>query len=187
MMHPAIHAAVSGIAGVGVVAMAHIPAGSVIWGPCPKCRVWTTQEQNRVPEAILLWIHEYGYSLNDGSVLVPCGGAHLMNHSCQSSVLDFGLNVGVAVQDMEPGDEVTCDYRTFAFDRPWQLHCNCGSTNCAGFIEIAGDGRYPNELRTMWKNRMREALDRMAVVSQFAKWQHGSVIDHRNVHRVASA
>lgn len=66
-----------------------------------------------------------------------------MNHSCDPSsvsrdvLFEGGENAyeEVAVKDLAPGDEITCDYTLFDWDCDGhQFMCACGSEHCYGFI-----------------------------------------------------
>lgn len=55
-----------------------------------------------------------------------------INHSCNPNIgMDDCLTV-VAIDDINSGDELTCDYAFWEADKNWRLKsiCNCGSSNC---------------------------------------------------------
>lgn len=95
----------------------------------------------------------YIFQLNDkSSVDATRGGnmAHLINHSCAPvahsrmiTVRDPRTNqlvdhvVIVASKDLQPGDEITYDYR-FASEQ--KLRCNCGAATCRGFVNAPSAG-----------------------------------------------
>jgi hypothetical protein len=87
-----------------------------------------------------------------------------MNHSCDPATLDFGLEFGVAVRDIAPGDEVTLDYRTFMNDPPWKVICNCRQENCQRVISPAGG--YDPLVQIDWKAKLVKALSLSLSVPQ---------------------
>ncbi|MFF7296322.1 SET domain-containing protein-lysine N-methyltransferase [Streptomyces sp. NPDC008265] len=149
---------------VGLFATEPIPAGTVVWLPCVKCPTWTAAELGAVPAERFGLLDKYGHLLDDGSLLLPCMGAFLMNHSCAANVLDTGLDFGVAVRDIAPGEEVTCDYSTFTADVGWSMECNCRAPQCRGTITTQ-EGEDP-ALRARLTERLDLVLPRVAAVDQ---------------------
>lgn len=141
-----------------------IERGCVVWLPCPTCRVWSRAQIEAIPAASLEWLDEHGYWLDDGSLLLPCGEAFLMNHSCDAAVLDFGLDFGVAVRRIEPGEEVTCDYRTFVADPKWTFRCHCGTPQCVGDVSL--ERTVALALQADWRTRLVPALEAICGVRQ---------------------
>lgn len=149
---------------VGLFATEPIPAGTVVWLPCVKCPTWSADELSDIPAARFGLLDKYGHLLDDGTLLLPCMGAFLMNHSCAANVLDTGLDFGLAVRDIAPGEEVTCDYATFTADLGWSMECNCGAPGCRGTITTE-QGQDPG-LREQLTARIDLALPRVAAVDQ---------------------
>ncbi|SDG02154.1 SET domain-containing protein [Sinosporangium album] len=197
MLNSALYPGFSAIAGTGLIALRDIRQGTVVWGPCAGCRTWAADEQYGMPSAVLEWLDEFGYRLSDRSLILPCGGAHLFNHSCEAAVLDHGLAGGIAVRDIHAGEEVTCDYRTFRYDDPWEFACACGSRECArvvrpgsggsggtgGTVGSAGRagaagpaGEPPREVVSAWRRRMAPALRAAERVPQEIPLRRGSVV-----------
>ncbi|CUU59687.1 SET domain-containing protein [Parafrankia irregularis] len=164
MLHPDI---VPGISrhGSGLFAARDIPVGAVVWGPCPSCTRLRRAALRTLPEPSAAWLDEHGYWCRDGSLILPCGHAHLMNHSCAANVLDAGLAVGIAVRAISRGSEVTCDYRTFRYDPPWSFVCACGKPQCAGSVRSASLGM-PAGLEETWARRVAAALRKAPAAPQ---------------------
>jgi hypothetical protein len=121
------------------------------------------------------WLDEYGYRLFDGKVILPCMGAHLLNHSCNAPALDYGLGVGIAVRDIKAGEEVTIDYRTFRHELPWEFACSCGAPMCVGTVRSIA-GPVPARLAAEWRQRMALALERARNIPQEIPLKGGSVV-----------
>ncbi|MDK9499262.1 SET domain-containing protein [Streptomyces katrae] len=149
---------------VGLFAVRPIPAGTAVWCPCTACSRWTREQVAALPPGRFERLDTYGHLLADGSLLLPCLGAYLMNHSCEANVLDLGLDFGVAVRDIAPGEEVTCDYATFTEDTGWSMECLCGSPGCRGTVTTA-QGADPR-LRERWRTRVEAALGGLPRVPQ---------------------
>ncbi|MEU7067896.1 SET domain-containing protein [Streptomyces sp. NPDC046161] len=149
---------------VGLFATRPIPAGTAVWCPCTTCSRWTKEQVAVLPPDRYERLDTYGHLLADGSLLLPCLGAYLMNHSCEANVLDLGLDFGVAVRDIAPGEEVTCDYATFTEDTGWSMECRCASPGCRGTV-TTGQGADPR-IRERWRTRVEAALARLPRVPQ---------------------
>lgn len=52
-----------------------------------------------------------------------------INHSCNPNCGLMGLNVGVAMRDIEVGEEITFDYAMLD-NEDYSFECCCGSGNC---------------------------------------------------------
>ncbi|UED86558.1 SET domain-containing protein [Streptomyces profundus] len=167
---------------VGLFATEAIPAGTAVWLPCPKCSRWSADEVGRLPADRFAALDAYGHLLDDGSLLLPCLGAYLMNHSCRANVLDFGLDFGVTVRDVEVGEEVTCDYATFTEDKGWRMACRCDAVGCRGVVTTAEGG--DPALRAGWRARVEAVLPRIAEVAQPL---HDVLVDVSEPYRRARA
>ncbi len=67
------------------------------------------------------------------AVLAPPGC--YLNHSCEPNAMRSGVKV-FARREIEPGDEITIDYRINAFDEESRWPCLCGAPSCSG--EVVG-------------------------------------------------
>ncbi len=157
MLHSALHPGFSSLHGTGVIALRDIPVGTAVWWPCPRCTVLSIVQQAAAPPDVLRWLVEFGYRLANRSLIVPCRGAHFFNHSCDATVLDVGLSVGLAVRAIRRGQEVTCDYRSFRYEDPWSFECQCGTAQCTGTVS-ATTGEPPRELLAKWSESLLPAL-----------------------------
>jgi hypothetical protein len=66
--------------------------------------------------------------------------AHLINHSCAPNCYSRLVCVGdrqhivlFALRDIEPGQELSYDYRFSGAER---LPCNCAATTCRGWVNV---------------------------------------------------
>ncbi len=162
MMHPHAIVLPSPGRGIGVYATAPISAGTAIWGPCPHCPRYDPRAIRRMPSAQRAWITEYGYGRPDGGMMVCCPNGHLLNHSCDANVLDYGLDFGVAVRDIAAGEEIEIDYRTFIDDPDFVFRCTCGSPECIGDVRPEQD----LQVIATWRERLTPVLARIAGVPQ---------------------
>lgn len=164
MLLTSIIAKPSAAHGLGLFATEAVPAGTIVWHPCSRCPVFSGPSLSALGPSQFRQLDEYGYYLEDGSIILPCTLAFLLNHSCEANVLDYGLDFGITVRDIDPGDEITCDYRTFASDPGWSVECRCGSRRCAGQISPAN--ALPERLVHEWTAGIEHALELVRRVPQ---------------------
>ncbi|WP_374760029.1 SET domain-containing protein [Micromonospora humidisoli] len=164
MLHGGIQPHASTTHHVGLRSTVEIPAGTVVWFPCVNCPTWTPAQRTLLPAEVDRRLDTWGHLLGDGSLLVPCAGAAMMNHSCAANVLDFGLDFGIAVADIPVDTEVTCDYSTFFADEGWSMRCDCGTPDCREVVAVADYTR--TDLRRRWTEQIDEALRSASTVPQ---------------------
>jgi uncharacterized protein len=159
-----VMSAPSEINGVGIFANRSLAMGTVVWGPCPDCPRWSAQEAQKLDAPLGCYLEEFGYRTTDAGVLLPCQSAHLLNHSCDANVLDFGADFGVAVRDIDAEEELTVDYGTFCDDGAWSFTCRCGSDGCR--LTISSDDGAAAGRHASWAASVGPARARVALVPQ---------------------
>ena len=110
----------SDIHGMGLFADQFIPAGTATWRFTPGVDTAMHPEVlDRVPEAARGQFLTYAYlDIRTGLNVLCADDARLMNHSDDPTVVgDYEAEpvcgVDIAARDIEPGQELTCDYATF--------------------------------------------------------------------------
>lgn len=106
----------SGIHGIGVFLIEPVRAGQLIWRFDSRIdRVFSDQEVREMPERLQRFLRTYSTLHGDLNLWVLCGdnGRHF-NHSDRPNTRSLGIAFGddVAAEDLEPGTELTSDYRT---------------------------------------------------------------------------
>ena len=62
---------------------------------------------------------------------------HVTNHSCDPNASFDEGGMLVAVRDIEPGEEITFDYRAHPIPAsPWNFQCCCEAKGCVGWIDV---------------------------------------------------
>lgn len=123
----------SAIHGLGLFAAEHIPQGTPTWRFTPGL------DQALHPSVVAQlnshnrpWFLTYAYwDIRTGLYVLCADDARYMNHSDDPTVVGdyeqeqvFGLDV--AARDIAPGEELTCDYRTFDRIDRQRLHFDGG-------------------------------------------------------------
>jgi uncharacterized protein len=106
----------SPIHGIGVFLTEPVRAGDVIWRFDARIdRVYSNAELRELPERLQRFLRTYSTLHGDLDLWVLCGdnGRHF-NHSDRPNTRSLGIGFGddVAAEDLEPGTELTSDYRT---------------------------------------------------------------------------
>ena len=102
----------SKIEGIGVFAKENVKKGEKIKEVRPEFEIEFDKENlPRMPLALARLIDNYAYEREKGSKIVVLGIDHekYLNHSDDPSVNDDGI----ALKDINIGDEITIDYRDF--------------------------------------------------------------------------
>lgn len=109
----------SQLEGLGVFAANFIPKGQLLWVLDPAVDLILTEAQlAERPQVYRQYMQRYAYfdpSLD--AYLLDGDHARFLNHSTEPN-LDFGSGDGngVAVRDIQPGEEILCDYSQFMTD-----------------------------------------------------------------------
>ncbi len=108
----------SPVHGFGVFAKELIEKGSKVWEFNPIFDVrFTDAEFERLPPSVKAEIEHHLYQPEQGGVLYyESTMGRYMNHSREPNVDFSDVGVGWATRDIQPGDELTCDYRHFMAD-----------------------------------------------------------------------
>lgn len=106
----------SPIHGIGVFVTERVRAGDLIWRFDSRIdRVFSDQELREMPERLQDFLRTYSTFHGGLQLWVLCGdnGRHF-NHSDRPNTRSLGIAFGddVAAVDLEPGTELTSDYRT---------------------------------------------------------------------------
>lgn len=146
-----IHAAcellpVSDHVGLGVFATEFIPRGTILWTLDPLDQVITPNEIAGMIPAQQALVDKYSYIDADGMHVLCWDLGRYMNHSCRPAARGMG-EMEVAVRDIKPGDELTCEYGMLNLAGPFE--CACGSPGCRGTVK-------PDDFLACWQEWDRE-------------------------------
>ena len=129
MIHPCTTVrSVSEQIGIGVFATDFIPRGTIIVVRDAYDLCLTRQEFQELPPLMRRNMETYMYHDHQGNLIMSWDHARYMNHSCNSNTLMTDYNLEIAVQDIQPGEEITTDYGLLNVQEPYALLCGC--RNC---------------------------------------------------------
>jgi hypothetical protein len=108
----------SDIEGIGLFADQAIPKGTVVWKYKPGFDLLMTEEEvAQLSEPAREQFHNYAFLDEKYEQYMLCGDdGRFFNHSVNPNCDDSVEDVTTAMRDIEPGEELTVDYRTFYAD-----------------------------------------------------------------------
>ncbi len=161
MIHPHTELAhASDAIGAGVFVTHFIPRGTIVWVQDLDDTIYTPSEYAALCGRELAIVEKYAFVDSFGDYVL-CGDiARYMNHSCEPATLSLGEYYEIAVRDLHPGDELTCEYGFLNLDQP--MRCRCGSPSCRQWIRPEDPARYGAD----WEAQLREVLPELSRVHQ---------------------
>ncbi|MCF7975515.1 MAG: SET domain-containing protein-lysine N-methyltransferase [Phycisphaerae bacterium] len=148
------------VLGYGVFATDFIPKGTITFAKDPFDVEVTPEQFDAMSELLKNQTERYSYMDERGIRIVSWDLAKYVNHRCNCNTLSTGYGFEIAIQDIQPGDEITDDYGLFNVTEPMTLTCAC--PNCRGQIR-------PDDLDTCypeWDRKVQDALPLMLHVTQ---------------------
>ena len=118
--------------GYGVFATQPIPKGTFIWVLDFFDRILTPAEVGALQPGLRTIVDRYSYQATDGNFVFCWDFGRYMNHSCEPAGRGVGDAFEVAIRDIEPGEQLTCEYGTLNLLHA--LTCRCGAPSCRGTV-----------------------------------------------------
>ena len=121
MMHPDTEIQfVSEQVGVGVFATKLIPKGTIVWIKDELDLRLTEEFIESLGELQKADVYKYAYLESDGIYVLHWDHAKYMNHSFNPNCVDTAYNFQMAARDIQPGEQLTCDYGTLGDDEEFE-------------------------------------------------------------------
>ncbi len=146
--------------GYGVFAVRPIPRGTLIWTLCLFDRIFPPAEAAGLPPVYQEILRKYAYVDLHANFVLCWDAGRYVNHSCDPAMLGVDLGFEITVRDLQPGDEVTCEYGSLNLVST--LACRCQSPDCRG--TISGDDAYLHWQE--WDQKVARALQDAADLPQ---------------------
>lgn len=116
----------------GVFAVQPIPRGTVVWAKEPFDQTFAPSQLDSLAKPQRRILEKYGFAFREGVLVLCWDSRRFLNHSCSPNILMTRYGFEIAVADIQPGDQLACDYGTLNPKRP--LSCHCGSAECRGIV-----------------------------------------------------
>lgn len=162
MIHPATAVRpIDEVTGLGVVATAAIPAGTVMWVLDDLDQRLSPARQIELAPVYGELLDRYSYTDRHGSRVLCWDHARYVNHSCAPTCMSPGVDgVEIAIRDIGPGEQITDDYGSLNLEQP--MDCACGAPACRGRVQ-------PSDfdwLARKWDRTLRRVLPSVRRVPQ---------------------
>lgn len=118
--------------GYGVVAKEFIPKGTITWVRCSLDRIFSPAQVEALGPSYWPTIDKYAFNDSRGDFVLCWDLARFVNHSCEPTVLSPGFDFDIALRDIQPGEQLMCDYASLNLDNSFA--CACGSPSCRGEV-----------------------------------------------------
>ena len=117
--------------GSGVFATRLIPRGTIVWILCDFDRIYSPWEVEAMAPPYRDLVHKFSYVNSAGDLVLAWDLARYVNHSCEPAMLSVSSDIDIAVRDIQPGEELTCEYGFWVTN---DFHCACGAPTCRGAV-----------------------------------------------------
>ncbi len=106
--------------GVGVFATKLIPKGTIVW-IIDELDMFLTEEYiESLDDLRKEYIYKYTYLDTDGIYVLHWDHAKYMNHSFNPNCVDTAYDFQLAAGDIQPGEQLTCDYGAIGDDEEFK-------------------------------------------------------------------
>lgn len=146
--------------GIGVFATKFIPRGTVTWVFDALDQVIPADRAARLPARLEKQLDIYSYRNGRGDRILCWDHARFVNHSCLPTSLAPGLDLEIAVRDIQPGEQITDDYGSLNIDEPFA--CDCGLSQCRGIVRPDDFERHAD----IWDDWVSAAFPQIGKVKQ---------------------
>lgn len=161
MIHPSTQLRyMDGRFGYGVFAVDSIPCGTVVWAQDSFDQSFASLHVESLAKPQRHILEKYGYSRQEGLLLLCWDARRFVNHSCAPNILPTRHGFEIAVSDIHAGDQITCDYSAVNLKRPFS--CHCLKPECRGVV-------HPEDAMLCsagWARQISEVLLKIGSVEQ---------------------
>ena len=146
--------------GLGVVATRRIPKGTITWVHDDVDQSFSAEQVARLGPLFHRTIDKYAYRDGVGHYVLCWDFARFVNHSCRPTCMAPGLDLEIAIRDIEPGEQLTGDYASYNLVS--EFACLCGAVECRGHVGPIHDAT----LIASWDRQLRDAFPLLGKVEQ---------------------
>jgi hypothetical protein len=138
--------------GSGVFASHFIPKGTIVFFPDPLDQIISSARFAAMPRIWQQLVDKYGYVNRDGNWIVGWDNSIYINHSCNPNALDTPFGFEIAIQDIQPGEQMTIDYGLLNLTEDMPVSCGC--LNCRKVLHPDDMQKYAS----LWDAQIKAAL-----------------------------
>jgi hypothetical protein len=136
MIHPdtdLIH--INDTIGHGLVATRLIPKGTITWVRDPLDLVLEPAAYNDIQGQRKDFLYKYCFVDGKGHHILCWDHGRFVNHCCEANCIAPGFDFEIAVRDIQPREQLTCDYGLLNVDQPFT--CSCGAAHCRKVVKAS--------------------------------------------------
>jgi hypothetical protein len=152
MLHPDTHIEYfNAEIGHGIVANTFLAKGTLIWCLDKLDRLLTQKQMRELDPLLFDSVFHFSYRNKYGEFVVPWDAARFMNHSYTPNCLLTPYDFEIAVRDIYPGEQLTCDYGTLNIVEAFEYSGAPAGRECVS----------PDDLlyfHSMWDEQIQDAL-----------------------------
>lgn len=138
--------------GYGLFAKEFIPKGTITFVNDHLDVILNPKDPRNLKEPFRSILDKYAYNSPLGDLVLCWDFGKYMNHCCWANTLSTGYGFDIAVNDIQPGEEITTDYGTISTGHFMVL--NCEKENCRKGIDIENF----DECAKNWDKLIKDAL-----------------------------
>jgi hypothetical protein len=113
--------------GYGVVALKHIPQGTITWAIDKLDRIFSPEQVRAMDDLYQQVLDKYTYRNAEGNHILCWDNARFVNHSSHANCITTAYEFEIAIRDIQPGEELTDDYGYLNLDEPFEVEPEEGS------------------------------------------------------------
>jgi len=148
--------------GYGVFATQPIPRGTIVSAVDDLDIVLSPSAVLALPEPLQAVMDCYAYLDPHGDYVLHWDFTRFINHSCDPTSRSIGATFDIAVRDIVPGEQLTCEYALLNLTEPLSFTCHCGTAKCRGRVG-------PSDVESFWKEWDREVNQAFASAPHVAQ------------------
>lgn len=159
MIHPATELRkIDDLVGLGVFATEPIPRGTIVSAVDELDIVLPPSAVLTLPPLLREVMECYAYADSHGDYVLHWDFTRFINHSCDPTIRSVGATFDIAVRDIVPGEQLTCEYAVLNLTETLSFACQCGTAKCRGQVG-------PSDVESHWKEWDREVNEAFACAS----------------------
>ncbi len=141
--------------GYGVFSTTRILKGTIVYVKDKLEIEISPAKFNRLSDAYRKIVEKYSYMDQRGIRILSWDHAKYVNHKCECNTISTGYGFEIALQDIEPGDEITDEYGLFNLPDPFEVRCGC--RNCRKVVRPTDIDTYGDD----WDRQVEDAIGHM--------------------------
>lgn len=156
MIHPDTELTyINPVIGHGLIATRKILKGTITWVRDSLDIVLEPEAYEQINGSRKEYLYKYCFVDGQGRRILCWDHGRFVNHCCAANCIAPGFDCEIAVRDIQPGEQITCDYGLLNMDEDFP--CSCGATNCREVVRPSD----PEVHHQTWDAQIREVFSQI--------------------------